>query len=199
MPARFRLLVPAAVCLLAVTTVAAAALSRQEADAFRNKVLLIAKQGEGDARTPRRTRVTESELNSWLAYHGKPLTPPGIGDPTITIIGQGRVAGRANVDLDAVSKKKATGGVLDPWSYIGGKVPVTVSGVLHTKDGLARFELESAEVSGVPVPKTLLQELVSYYSRTPDNPQGVRLDDTFELPSNIKAIEVGQGQAVVVQ
>ena len=78
-------------------------------------------------------------------------------------------------------------------------MPVSVSGVLHTKDGLARFELESADVSGVPVPKTLLQELLSYYSRTPDHPQGVRLDDTFALPANIKGIEVGQGQAVVVQ
>jgi hypothetical protein len=40
---------------------------------------------------------------------------------------------------------------------------------------------------------------VSYYSRTPENPQGVRLDDTFSLPANIRQIEVGQGQAVVVQ
>jgi len=185
--------------MLAVATAAAATLSRQEADAFRDKILLITKQGEDEARAPRRTRVTEAELNSWLAYHGKPLTPPGIGDPTITIVGQGKVAGRAVVDLDTVAKKKATGNVLDPWSFIGGKVPVSVSGVLHTKDGLARFELESADVSGVPVPKTLLQELLSYYSRTPDHPQGIRLDDTFELPANIKSIEVGQSQAVVVQ
>ena len=199
MRARIRLFVQTTVvCVLGATTVGAA-LSRQEADAFRDKILVISKQGEAVAQTPRRTRVTEAELNSWLAYHGKPLTPPGIGDPAVTIVGQGKVAGRAIVDLDAVSKKKATGGLLDPWSFIGGKVPVTVSGVLHTKDGLARFALESAEVSGVPVPKTLLQELVSYYSRTPDNPQGVRLDDTFELPANIKNIEVGQGQAVVVQ
>ena len=167
MTARFHLFVRAAVCTLAVATAAGATLSRQEADAFRDKILLIAKQGEGEARAPRRTRVTEAELNSWLAYHGKPLTPPGIG--------------------------------IDPWSFIGGKVPVTVSGVLHTKDGVARFELESADVSGVPVPKTLLQELLSYYSRTPEHPQGIRLDDTFELPANIKGIEVGQGQAVVVQ
>jgi hypothetical protein len=180
-------------------TIGAAGVSRQEADAFREKMLLISKQGTEETRAPRRTRVTEAELNSWLAYHGKPYTPPGVGDPNITIVGQGKVMGRAVVDLDAVAKKRATGSVLDPWSFIGGKVPVTVSGVMHTKDGLARFELESADVSGVPVPKTLLQELVSYYSRSPDHPQGVKLDDTFELPANIKSIEVGQGQAVVVQ
>ena len=44
-----------------------------------------------------------------------------------------------------------------------------------------------------------LQELVSIYTRSPEKPQGMRLDDTFELPANIKQIEVGQAQAVVVQ
>jgi hypothetical protein len=162
-------------------------------------MLVIAKHGDEQPRAPLRTRVTESEVNSWIAYHGKPLAPAGVGDSTLTFVGQGRVTGRVQVDLDAVSKNKQTGGTLDPWSFIGGKVPVTFSGILHTKDGQGRFELESAEVSGVPVPRSLLQELLSYYSRTTENPQGVRLDDTFVLPANIKAIEVGQGQAVVVQ
>jgi len=81
----------------------------------------------------------------------------------------------------------------------GGRVPVKVIGILHTRDGMGRLEIQSAEVSGVPVPPTLLQELVSFYSRSPERPQGVRLDETFALPANIRRIEVGQGQAVVVQ
>ena len=59
--------------------------------------------------------------------------------------------------------------------------------------------LEIPAVSGVPIPKTLLQELVSYYSRTSDDPSGVNLDEAFNLPAKIRQIEVGQGQAVVVQ
>jgi hypothetical protein len=54
-------------------------------------------------------------------------------------------------------------------------------------------------VSGVPIPKTLLQELLSHYTRSNERPQGYRLDDPFALPSNIRQIEVGQGRAVVVQ
>ena len=57
----------------------------------------------------------------------------------------------------------------------------------------------TASPSIVPVPKTLLQELVSYYSRSETKPHGVKLDDPFELPARIKQIEVGQAQAVVVQ
>ncbi len=64
---------------------------------------------------------------------------------------------------------------------------------------MGRFDLESAAVSGVPVPTSVLQDIVAYYSRTADDPQGVRLDDGFKLPAQIKQIEVGQGQAIVVQ
>jgi hypothetical protein len=177
-----------------------AKLSRQQADSFHQKILLIADQGERKERPgARRIHVTESELNSWFAYHGQPFIPRGISEPTITIVGQGKVTGRAIVDLDAVAKKRATGGMLDPWSYVGGKMPVYVAGLLHTKDGIGRFELQSAEVSGVPVPKVLLQELVAYYSRTEDHPNGVSMDDPFELPANIRQIVVSQGEAVVVQ
>ena len=92
-----------------------------------------------------------------------------------------------------------SGSVIDPWSLLGGRLPVTVTGILRTSNGQGRFELEHAAVSSVPIPKALLQELVSYYSRTADDPGGISLDEPFELPANIRQIEVGQGQAVVVQ
>jgi hypothetical protein len=182
-----------------------AAESPQAADAFARKLAVIAQQGSISAPqtarpgVARRTPVTEAELNSWFTYRAQPLLPQGLTQPKVTIIGGGRVTGGATVDLEAIAKRRGSGSALDVWSYLGGRVPVTVTGVLHTKDGQGRFELQTADVSGVPLPKTLLQEVVSYYSRTPDHPEGVRLDDVFELPANIRQIEVGQGQAVVVQ
>jgi hypothetical protein len=180
---------------------AAAALSPQDADAFARKVAIISQQGTMIARTavPRRTPVSETELNSWFAYRARPLLPVGMTEPQITILGGGRVSGAATVDLDAVAKTKRSGSLIDPWSLLGGRLPVTVSGMLRTENGQGRFELQSAAVSGVPIPKTLLQELVSYYSKTDDHPQGVSLDEPFALPAGIRQIEVGQGQAIVVQ
>ncbi|MBI4477934.1 MAG: hypothetical protein HY654_12220, partial [Acidobacteria bacterium] len=91
------------------------------------------------------------------------------------------------------------GGWLDPWSYVGGRVPVAATGTLRTKNGVGTFVLESAEVSGITVPKALLQQLVSYYSRTSENPGGVDLDAPFDLPARIREIEVHRGQAIVIQ
>jgi hypothetical protein len=178
-----------------------AKLSRQNADSFQHKIMVIAAGERATVKTaaPRRTPLTEGELNSWFAYHAQPLIPQGVAEPKISIIGNGKLGAEAIVDLDAVAKRKATGGVLDPWGYIGGRVPVSVIGILHTKDGVGRFQLESAEVSGVPVPKTLLQELVAYYSRTENHPNGINMEAPFELPAGISRIEVAQGQAVVVQ
>ena len=191
------LLLPALVIPLQAATV-----SRQSAEEFSQKIALIQRQGE--TATPqragaRRTRLTEDELNSWFMYRAQPVLPAGVSQPQITIVGDGRLAGQATIDLDAVAKRRASGGAFDPLALIGGKVPVSVSGILHTRDGQARFEVQRAEMSGLPVPVTVLQEVLTYYSRSDERPQGVRLDDIFTLPANIRQIEVGQGQAVVVQ
>ena len=190
-----------------VTLHAGAALSRQQADSFQRKLDVITRQGDVLARQRvsrdradvRRTSISETELNSWFAYRAQPLLPAGVANPQITIVGNGKVMGNVVVDVGAIAKKRASGGTFDPFSYLGGHVPVTVSGVLQTSGGQGRFDIESADISGVPVPKPLLQEILSYYSRTSDHPSGIRLDDPFELPASIQKIEVGQGQAVVVQ
>ena len=51
---------------------------------------------------------------------------------------------------------------------LSGKVPVEAIGVLRTGQGVGAFTLESVTVSGVAVPKSMLQELVAYYSRSDD-------------------------------
>jgi hypothetical protein len=181
---------------VALATLHAANVSRQQADAFQRKIDTITRQGTSAPPRSglRRTPVSETEVNSWFTYRSQPLLPRGVADPHITIVGNGKLMGTVLVDLGAVSS-----GSLNPFSYLGGRVPVNVSGVLQTQDGEGRFELESSDVGGLPVPKPLLQQVLSYYSKTESHPQGIRLDDPFELPANIQKIEVGQGQAVVVQ
>jgi hypothetical protein len=76
---------------------------------------------------------------------------------------------------------------------------VTATGTLKTADGRGQLQLESAEVSGIPVPLTLLQELVTYYTKSPDLPNGVNLNEPFALPSKIQRIDVDPDRAVVVQ
>jgi hypothetical protein len=146
----------------------------------------------------RTTQITDNELNAYFIYSDKDQIPVGIVEPTINAVGDGRLTGRAVVDLDAVRKQKQRGW-LDPMGYLTGRLPISATGTLTTKDGVGRFNLESAEISGVAVPKTVIQELLSFYSKTPENPAGINMDDPFELPANIREIRVGRAHAIVVQ
>ncbi len=173
--------------------------SPQQADAFQQKLTRIVQQAESTSTRPRETVVTEGEVNAYLRFRAGEHLPVGVTDPSVGIQGQGRINGRAIVDLDAIRQKKSSGGWLDPASYLTGRLPVTAAGILHTRDGQGRFELETAEVSGVPIPKAFLQEMVSFYTRSEDHPKGIVLDEPFALPANIRSIGVDKGRAIVVQ
>ena len=54
-------------------------------------------------------------------------------------------------------------------------------------------------IGGVPVPKSVLQELVSYYSKSATQPDGVNFEAPFRLPAHIREIRTTLGQALVVQ
>jgi len=166
---------------------------------MRQKVASISQFAARPAREARRTTVTENEVNAYLAYDGATDLPAGVVEPVVTILGTGRVSGRAIVDLDAVRKLKQPSSMFDPANFLTGRLPITATGVLTTNNGVGRFQLESATVGGMPVPKTMLQQIVSAYSRSPQNPSGINLDDPFELPARIREIQVERGQAVVVQ
>ena len=191
---------------LALTTAAAtlhgAAASRQQADSLAKKIVQITQRG---AQTPmpapgaKRIEVSEDEINSWFVFRGRSYLPEGVTSPNVTMLGDGAMRGAVTVDLEALGKRKSGGGLLDIWSYLGGKVPVAVTGTLRARDGRGQFEMKSAEVAGVPVPKALVQELVSVYASSPDDKKPISLDYSFELPAKIRSIDVGRGQLVVVQ
>lgn len=177
---------------------AAPVVTRELAASCGRKIEIIARVPPA-GQAPRRTPLSESELNSWLAFSAADRIPAGVTEPVVTLIGQGRLSGRAVVDLDLMGRRKSNGSLLDPWSYLAGRVQVVATGRLSTDAGVGRFALESAQVAGISVPKWLLQEMLSFYAKSPSRPRGVNMDEPFPLPVGIETLEVGTGQAVVVQ
>ena len=179
-------------------------LSAADADRFEKKLLEITRYGAQMASKPfrpdrtRRTVVTEAETNAYLRLRIPSELPPGMVAPYLTAVGGGRVSARAVLDLDAVRRGNATA-TFDLSQLLTGRLPVAVTGVLKTQSGIATFELESASISGIPIPKTLLQQLVTYYSRSPEFPNGISLDGRFVLPVAIRQIDILSHQAVIVQ
>jgi hypothetical protein len=190
----------AAVLATAVASSDQLQFTRRDADSLQQKLATITRNAvlRAPRESARATTISERELNAYLRYSAASEIPAGVVEPYVTILGDGRVAGRAIVDLDAIRAQKARGWG-DPAGYLTGRLPVQAIGVLKAQNGVGRFYLESAEVSGIAVPNVVLQEIVSYYTRTPQQPDGVSLEAPFELPAGIREVQVVKGAATVVQ
>jgi hypothetical protein len=175
--------------------------ARRDADAFKVKVAEITRRGGAAATRPERasTTVTESEVNGYMTLELADDLPAGVVSPAVVMLGQGRASGQAVVDLDRVRQGMGATSILNPLSYLRGRLPVVATGTLASQDGVARLQFESATVSGVRVPKIVLQQIVSYYSRSAMFPSGINLDDPFTLPAGIREIQVQPGRATVIQ
>lgn len=178
---------------------AADPVSRRDAARLQAKLDQITKGGPAGGKTPATTAITETEVNSYLQFELSDRIPEGVTEPWVSILEEGRLAGKATVDLARVGKSRKSGGMLDPFNFLTGSMPLTVNGVLKTKNGIANFAVESASISSVPVPVWMLQEIVSYYSKSEVAPNGVAIDKPFVLPNGIREIRTARGQATVVQ
>jgi hypothetical protein len=187
------------VLTVSVSTAAAPQISREQGNSLARKIDAINENAAAKLATPKRTPVNEPEVNSYLAFNIKEKIPRGLTKPQIRMVGDGQLAGRVFVDMDDFKRGRSSGGMMDPLNYISGQVPLTARGVLTTRDGTGRFQLTGAEMNGVPVPKAVVQELVSFFSRTVNNPNGFNLDEPFNLPAKIREITVNPGESVVVQ
>jgi hypothetical protein len=172
-----------------------------DADSMAVKIARIQETGARprpqDA-APIRTTFTDREVNAYLELDGPMFLPPGIASPRVSLGDGGRVTARAIVDLDAVRLARPRG-LLDPLAFVRGSLEVVATGSIRANDGTGIGHFESATVAGVPVPQRVAQELLRFYTRTPERPEGFGLDTPFELPAGIRSVTVEAGRATVVQ
>lgn len=199
-----RISVRCATAILAVAVLGAGAAqepSRVDADAMATKLARVVAAAE-DARAanapPQRTTFAEREINAYLALDGPDFLPPGIAMPRIELGDDARVQARAIVDLDAVRRSRERS-LFDPLAYLTGAVEVVAVGRVEGSGGEGLIRYESATVAGVGVPQTVAQELLRFYTRTPERPRGFAFDEPFTLPAGLRAVSVERGAVTVTQ
>jgi hypothetical protein len=172
--------------------------STADADLMRKKLATIVARAEhktAPRQSPLRTTFTDREANAYFKVDGPDFLPPGVMSPVVTIDQGGKVSARAMVDLD----KALTPSVFNPLSWFGGKTEITAMGTVRGENGKGHLQIERATLSGIAIPKSVLQQVVSFYTRSPEMPNGFNIDEPFELPSKIRSVETAKGQATVVQ
>jgi hypothetical protein len=175
--------------------------TQAEADRMVQKLTTILETGERKrpkTAPPVETVFTDREANAYFRHYGPMFLPTGVVNPVVTIGERGRVTARATVSLDAVRKARERGW-LDPLAYATGSLDVTAAGSVLGSNGVGVFQFESASLGGVSISKALLQELVRFYTTSPDLPTGFDLDKPFDLPSGIRTLRSAPGTAIIVQ
>lgn len=175
-------------------------LSREAGDRLQQKIDDINQNAAAAEPQPKSTPFAESEINSYLAFNIKNKIPKGLAKPEITIVGNGSLTGRVFIDFDEFNRnRKPQDQWMDPLAYLSGRIPIDVRGTLRTQNGRGQFQFGAANIHGIPLPKSIVQELVSYFSRTAQNPKGFNLDAPFDLPAKIRRIEVNKAEAIMMQ
>ena len=173
----------------AVSEEAGARLERKLADILRHAL----EPASGLRLTP----LPESEIAAYLAFQGAPHLPVGIREPVVRI-GEDRLFAEAVIDLDAIRESRERT-QFDLVRYLAGQLVVTASGTVRSANGMAQVDVETVTVGGIAVPAQMLQELVRYFTRTPDRPAGTRVDEPIPLPYGIRELRLSPGLAVIVQ
>ena len=147
---------------------------------------------------PLRTTFTDREMNAYLQVEGPSFLPTGIADPQVSTGEGGRVTARATIDLDAVRLSQPRG-LLDPLAFVRGAVEVAATGFIVAGNGSGTAVSNPPRSQALPYRSASREEVLRFYTRTPERPQGFSLDDTFDLPAQIRSVTVDAGRVTVTQ
>lgn len=161
------------------------------ADRMQQKLEAIVRFGAIPRLETQSTVIEEGEVNAYLEHNLREEIPPGVSPPTLRILGDNRLSATATLDLDAMNASRPPSEGFDPLRVLRGSLLAKVSGRLVTENGSGHFELESAELGGIPLPRALVAQLVARYD--------VDIESPFDLPSSIREIRVEPGQVTVLQ
>ena len=173
--------------------------SADESQRLKDKVDEVIANGELNPVPAKTTRFSEVELNKILTGRLVDWIPTGITEPQVRLIGNERFSLRAIVDIDEFKRRRDRQRNAGPLNIFAGKLPALVRGDLITGDGKGQFKLQSVEVNGIPLPRALALELLSTHSKTKRNPGGFDIEKPFDLPANIRQLQINPSELVVIQ
>jgi hypothetical protein len=140
--------------------------------------------------------VTEGEVNSYLNLYYAPKLPPGVTDLELRLVDRERISARGQVDLERVNvKQKVQTSRLNPLSFLGGKVPVTLSGRFQNRDGFGSIAWEEVTIASIPMPITVLEQMVQSSTKTASQPDGFDIHAPFRLPYSLNRVRLEAGRA----
>jgi hypothetical protein len=171
-----------------------AGLSWADSESLTRKLASIEARQKTKSRKKETVLVTEGELNSYLNLTYGPELPRGVSDLDARLDYE-RIRVSGIVDLDLVQGKVSAPSPLSPLNFLRGRVPVELAGKLVNRDGFGNIVWETVRISSIPLPITMLEQMVLSSTRTSKNPEGVDIHAPFRLPYSVDRVRLEPGRA----
>ena len=113
----------------------------------------------------------------------------------LTALGTERVHTTGVLDLEKVRDKMPNLSPMNPLYWLSGQVPVLLRGRVLNDDGFASIDWEDVRVGNVPVPISLLHQIVSSTTKSDDYPDGFDVRAPFALPYSVRQVRIQPGRA----
>jgi hypothetical protein len=170
--------------------------SRELADSLARKIdslsALVSSRAKKAA--PQSMLLTEGEINSYLNLVLLPALPT-VRDVDVHIEA-GQLTATGLVDIDQV-KRQLTLSPWNPVSFLKGRIAVNVSGRYTNvgRDGRGRVTIDEVRAGSLPIPVSVIEQIVSSSTRSRELPDGIDIREPFRLPAPVRGLRLQPGQA----
>jgi hypothetical protein len=172
-------------------------ISQKASDSCARKVnALEARAAQTNRRGRQTTRISEEEINSYLALELKAKFHPCLTSLQFSL-GENRLSGTAGIDFDnlGMSAAKTITKVLA--HLFSGKHKLSVTGNLVTEAGKGSLQLEEARFDGSLLPNFMVAEVITAVGRK-QRPPFDPLQPS-QMPYAIEKVDVHPGYIIVYQ
>jgi hypothetical protein len=129
--------------------------------------------------------VTESELNSYIAYRIETEKEEIMRELRLKIFPKNRIEGKIHIDLRG----------RDIPSYIRPEMDIFFSADVLVSDRGVKIDLQKIFLGDEPIPPLLIDLVIAISARL-NNEKATSINDWYELPFGIKDIKTEKGRAV---
>lgn len=179
------------------TSKVAAAVSRSAADSCAQKVRTLEEHAAKPGKKKKQnTRISEEEINSYLAYELSSKYHPSLKSIVVDLE-EAKLHGVAAINFDHVNKNSTRFLKKLLARMFAGEHELSVKGALLARAGKVSFQVHEARFDGTPLPIILVEEIMSIVGRNQKPP----IDPTqpSQLPYGIQSVEVHSGYIIIHQ
>lgn len=142
-------------------------------------------QSKGNKDSIRKIVITESELNSYVAYRIKIEKEEIMKEFRLKLFKKNKIEGKVLIDLRGQKIPK----------FLRPQMTIYFGGKLEVKNGMARFDIKDLFLGGQRLELAIIDIIIRIATKM-KNTKAWSINDLYELPYGIKDVEINHREVI---